>query len=82
MALVMRRCVIMEIKKLLWVLPHLGAINVAATPICMPDYIINPHYHALARPVDVQGNNHDGRSELEECSAGGRPNARTMGERT
>lgn len=29
-------------------------------------------FHVLARPVGAQGNDHDGRSELEECSAGGR----------
>jgi hypothetical protein len=39
-------------------------------------------YRALARPVGAQGNDHDGRSELDECSAGGHPYARTMGERT
>jgi hypothetical protein len=27
--------------------PPPGAINVAATPICMPDYFVNSHYRAL-----------------------------------
>ena len=35
---------LMEIKKLLRVLPHSpGAINVAATPTHIPYYFVNPH---------------------------------------